>query len=148
LDTFFGRDQESEYNNSKVDIFDIAAHVPRSDSPKRDSQKPHPQKKSHPQSSKRAGGNVTFEQGNYVVKDKSIVTKSDFFDVARKNNQKSAQTSKSHMHTSQDSSQGRPIQQPMASKVQKEATTSANLVKKSELFMDDTIIVKEFSEKM
>ncbi|MBO4203716.1 translation initiation factor IF-2 N-terminal domain-containing protein [bacterium] len=33
-------------------------------------------------------------------------------------------------------------------KVEKEATTSANLVKKSELFMDDKITVKEFSEKM
>jgi translation initiation factor IF-2 len=33
-------------------------------------------------------------------------------------------------------------------KVEKDATTSANLVKKSELFMDEKISVKEFSEKM
>ena len=37
---------------------------------------------------------------------------------------------------------------PTAPKVQKEAMTSENLVKKSELFMDEKISVKEFSEKM
>lgn len=154
LDTFFGRDQEPEHSSSKVDIFDIAAHVPvRSESPKRDSQKPqYSQRRSdhkpHSQAPRRAGGNVTIEQGNYVAKDKSVVTKSDFFDAARKNNQKpthtSSSTSKPYIHKPQE----RPVQQPATSKVQKEATTSANLVKKTEFFMDDKISVKEFSEKM
>jgi hypothetical protein len=38
-----------------------------------------------------------------------------------------------------------PIQRP---KVHKIATTSANLVKKTEIFIDNKITVKEFSEKM
>lgn len=37
---------------------------------------------------------------------------------------------------------------PQAPKVQKIATTSANLVKKVEVYIDDKITVKEFSEKM
>ncbi len=43
-----------------------------------------------------------------------------------------------------------PQQAPVhvAPKVQKIATTSANLVKKAEIFIDDKITVKEFSEKM
>jgi hypothetical protein len=40
------------------------------------------------------------------------------------------------------------VQVIQASTEHHEATTSANLVKKSELFMDDKITVKEFSEKM
>jgi hypothetical protein len=40
------------------------------------------------------------------------------------------------------------VQVIQASTEHHEATTSANLVKKSELFMDDKISVKEFSEKM
>ncbi len=51
-------------------------------------------------------------------------------------------------------SQGRPriektyTPPPQRVKVQKIATTSANLVKKTEVFIDDKITVKEFSEKM
>lgn len=37
---------------------------------------------------------------------------------------------------------------PVRPKVEKIATTSANLVKKSEIFIEDKITVKEFSEKM
>jgi translation initiation factor IF-2 len=37
---------------------------------------------------------------------------------------------------------------PQAPKVQKIATTSANLVKKIEVYINDKITVKEFSEKM
>jgi len=36
----------------------------------------------------------------------------------------------------------------VAPRVQKIATTSANLVKKAEIYIDDKITVKEFSEKM
>lgn len=50
---------------------------------------------------------------------------------------------------SKTSSQERQVQHlDRLKKVEKEATTSVNLVKKSELFMDDKITVKEFSEKM
>lgn len=44
----------------------------------------------------------------------------------------------------------RPLTQPVsvAPKVQKVATTSANLVKKVEIYINDKITVKEFSEKM
>lgn len=47
--------------------------------------------------------------------------------------------------------QGKPaLQQPVkvAPKIQKIATTSANLVKKIEIYINDKITVKEFSEKM
>lgn len=89
---------------------------------------------------------MTIEQGNYVAKDKSVVTQSDFFDIARKNNQKTSQQKPQHQH--QKPTRERPVQQPAAPKVHKEAATSANLVKKSEFFMDEKITVKEFSEKM
>ncbi len=39
-------------------------------------------------------------------------------------------------------------QAPVMPRIQKVATTSANLVKKSEIFIEDKITIKEFSEKM
>ncbi len=46
--------------------------------------------------------------------------------------------------------QSHPVHAPVhvAPRVHKAATTSANLVKKTEIFIDDKITVKEFSEKM
>lgn len=65
------------------------------------------------------------------------------------------QSSKPHYWSSQwqkpfnrpNFQQAKPVV-PQAPKVQKIATTSANLVKKMEIYIDDKITVKEFSEKM
>jgi len=53
-------------------------------------------------------------------------------------------------HTSQPEKRGEkePENKPVAPKVHKEATTSANLVKKTEVTIDENITVKEFSEKI
>ena len=51
-------------------------------------------------------------------------------------------------HNNEKQVNERAVSVIQASTEHREATTSANLVKKSELFMDDKITVKEFSEKM
>jgi translation initiation factor IF-2 len=94
------------------------------------------------------------------------VSSSDVFDAARrkmeetgsqsphtsshteKNGHKKGGNRPPSHHKDQTFKHERPVRISDSPKVQKEATTSANLVKKSELVMDEKISVKEFSEKM
>jgi hypothetical protein len=168
LDEFFGRNEH--LTTSKVDIFDVAS---RSSAPREKKDKKNPSTQPSPQrqekqkpeknhsSSGKASGNIHIQQGTYTPKEKGV-SSSDVFDAARKRmeesgtqpfspNKDSHKKRESHSPAQNNYPPKKP-QKPVrisdTPKVQKEATTSANLVKKSELLMDEKISVKEFSEKM
>lgn len=113
-----------------------------------------PQKPSaHP--SKKTQGNISIGQSTYKAKDKPVAAATDF----SKFQQPSPETPKKetaaeffagHIKTSKPSAKKEApgAKQTPPPKVQKEATTSANLVKKTEVTIDETITVKEFSEKI
>ena len=103
---------------------------------------------------KKQHGNISIGQGTYKPKEKVIATAADFarFQTEKTPEKKSdfsEWVAKKH-HTSQPEKRGekKPENKPVAPKVHKEATTSANLVKKTEVTIDENITVKEFSEKI
>lgn len=103
---------------------------------------------------KKQHGNISIGQGTYKPKEKVIATAADFarFQTEKAPEKKSdfsEWVAKKH-HTSQPEKrvEKRPENKPVAPKIQKEATTSANLVKKTEVTIDENITVKEFSEKI
>ncbi len=103
---------------------------------------------------KKQHGNISIGQGTYKPKEKVIATAADFarFQTERAPEKKSDFSEwvvKKH-HTSQPEKrvEKKPENKPVAPKVHKEATTSANLVKKTEVTIDENITVKEFSEKI
>ncbi len=164
LDEFFGKKKEEESSISKVDIFRSASKktetVQKSTSAP---STPRPSSTSVPakpynRSPKKTSGQIDFREATYTKKEKSV-SSSDLFDAARAKSLATQENStnkpqaprkdqtrpvhpKNHTHERQVQHLDR------VKKIEKEATTSANLVKKSELFMDDKITVKEFSEKM
>ena len=121
-----------------------------------------------PMVSKKQGGNISIGQSTYKTKEKTIAPATDFSKFQKEEkpessvvklqdiqkhldqNQKADKKSdfKKHdtpKHSEPKKSEPKPTP---AAKQHKEATTSANLVKKTEVIIDETITVKEFSEKI
>lgn len=115
---------------------------------------------------KKQGGNISIGQSTYKSKEKVITPATDFSKFQEKpessvvklqdiqkhldQNQKGEKKSDSRKaDTPKHVEPKKPEPKPTpAAKQHKEATTSANLVKKSEVVIDDAITVKEFSEKI
>jgi translation initiation factor IF-2 len=115
---------------------------------------------------KKQGGNISIGQSTYKSKEKVIAPATDFSKFQEKpessvvklqdiqkhldQNQKVEKKSDSRKaDTPKHVEPKKPEPKPTpAAKQHKEATTSANLVKKSEVVIDDAITVKEFSEKI
>ena len=104
-----------------------------------------PSKKPKSTASK-AGGNISIEQGTYKAKEKPQKSWSglDFFadHLAQKKQHEPKKVEKPAFKKEE-----KPTPTPTA-KVHKEATTSSNLVKKTEVTIEENITVKEFSEKI
>ena len=104
-----------------------------------------PSKKPKSTASK-AGGNISIEQGTYKAKEKPQKSWSglDFFadHLAQKKQHEPKKVEKPAFKKEE-----KPAPTPTA-KVHKEATTSSNLVKKTEVTIEENITVKEFSEKI
>ena len=104
-----------------------------------------PSKKPKSTASK-AGGNISIEQGTYKTKEKPQKSWSglDFFadHLAQKKQHEQKKVEKPVFKKEE-----KPAPTPTA-KVHKEATTSSNLVKKTEVTIEENITVKEFSEKI
>ena len=104
-----------------------------------------PSKKPKSTASK-AGGNISIEQGTYKTKEKPQKSWSglDFFadHLAQKKQHEPKRVEKPVFKKEE-----KPAPTPTA-KVHKEATTSSNLVKKTEVTIEENITVKEFSEKI
>ena len=104
-----------------------------------------PSKKPKSTASK-AGGNISIEQGTYKAKEKPQKSWSglDFFadHLAQKKQHEPKKVEKLAFKKEE-----KPAPTPTA-KVHKEATTSSNLVKKTEVTIEENITVKEFSEKI
>ena len=103
---------------------------------------------------KKQHGNISIGQGTYKPKEKVVATAADFarFQIEKAPEKKSdfsESVAKKH-HTSQPEKrvEKKSENKAVAPKVHKEATTSANLVKKTEVTIDENITVKEFSEKI
>ena len=98
----------------------------------------------------KTSGNISIEQGTYKAKEKPQKSWSglDFF-ADHLANKKNLHPSKLHQDQKapEKKSDTKPTATP-ASKVHKEATTSSNLVKKTEVTIEENITVKEFSEKI
>ncbi|RAL56729.1 translation initiation factor IF-2 [SR1 bacterium human oral taxon HOT-345] len=94
----------------------------------------------------KAGGNISIEQGTYKAKEKPQKSGSglDFFadHLAQKKQHEPKKVEKPVFKKEE-----KPAPTPTA-KVHKEATTSSNLVKKTEVTIEENITVKEFSEKI
>ena len=115
---------------------------------------------------KKQGGNISIGQSTYKSKEKVIAPATDFSKFQEKpessvvklqdiqkhldQNQKVEKKSDSRKaDTPKHVEPKKPEPKPTpAAKQHKEATTSANLVKKTEVVIDDAITVKEFSEKI
>ena len=104
-----------------------------------------PSKKQKSTASK-AGGNISIEQGTYKAKEKPQKSWSglDFFadHLAQKKQHEPKKVEKPAFKKEE-----KPAPTPTA-KIHKEATTSSNLVKKTEVTIEENITVKEFSEKI
>ena len=115
---------------------------------------------------KKQGGNISIGQSTYKSKEKVIAPATDFSKFQEKPESSVVKLQDIQKHLDQNQkvekkSDSRKADTPKyvepkkpepkptpAAKQHKEATTSANLVKKSEVVIDDAITVKEFSEKI
>ena len=164
LDEYFGTAEPEQPVATASDIFNFASH---SSGQKKKKSFDKPEKKSHEKKweshkNTKPKWNIQIEHTEYIAKEKKPETDSSFFDSIRQQNAAKAQRewkqpvqsiakkkkSKSEKKHQEKPTNERAVQVIQASTEHHEATTSANLVKKSELFMDDKISVKEFSEKM
>ena len=168
LDEYFWTAEPEQPVATASDIFNFASH---SSGQKKKKSFDKPEKKSsekkwdnHRKDTK-PKWNIQIEHTEYVAKEKNTESWSDFFESIRRQNAEKAQrewkqpvqsiakknnkskSDKKHRWNEKPTNE-RAVQVIQASTEHHEATTSANLVKKSELFMDDKISVKEFSEKM
>ena len=103
----------------------------------------------------KAWWNISIEQGTYKPKEKPQKKESglEFFAdhlAAKQQNQENNPKKKPNKPFKKDKKiEEKAAPKPVpAAKVHKEATTSDHLVKKTEVTIDDTITVKEFSEKI
>lgn len=165
LDEYFGTGEPEQPVATASDIFNFASH---SSGQKKKKSFDKPEKKSKEKKwepykkDTKPKWNIQIEHTEYVAKEKKDESWSDFFESIRRQNAEKAQRewkqpvqsiakkkkSKSDKKHSEKPTNERAVSVIQASTEHHEATTSANLVKKSELFMDDKITVKEFSEKM
>lgn len=159
LDEYFGTAEPEQPVATASDIFNFASH---SSGQKKKKSFDKPEKKHFDKKDSKPKWNIQIEHTEYVAKEKNTESWSDFFDSIRRQNAEKAQRewkqpvqsiakkkkSKSEKKHQEKPTNERAVQVIQASTEHHEATTSANLVKKSELFMDDKISVKEFSEKM
>ena len=167
LDEYFGTAEPEQSVATASDIFNFASH---SSGQKKKKSFDKPEKKSFDKEKKESHKNdkprwnIQIEHTEYVAKEKNTESWSDFFESIRRQNaekaeregkqpvQSIAKKNKSKWdkkrHGNDKPTNERAVQVIQASTEHHEATTSANLVKKSELFMDDKITLKEFSEKM
>lgn len=115
---------------------------------------------------KKQGGNISIGQSTYKTKEKVIAPATDFSKFQEKPESSVVKLQDIQKHLDQNQkvekkSDSRKVDTPKhvepkkpeprptpAAKQHKEATTSANLVKKTEVVIDDAITVKEFSEKI
>ena len=115
---------------------------------------------------KKQGGNISIGQSTYKSKEKVIAPATDFSKFQEKPESSVVKLQDIQKHLDQNQkvekkSDSRKVDTPKhvelkkpeprptpAAKQHKEATTSANLVKKTEVVIDDAITVKEFSEKI
>jgi len=153
LAAYFGVEEEKKDEVSLVDVFSIAkknTDITKNKTPKKE-------KTSHYNT--KANGNVKIEQSTYTAKEKVKNEGSSFFEEQRRKNeeknhfqenknQKSFKENRGETESKSKNEREIPQKAPFQPKKKKEATTSETLVKKSELFMDDKITVKEFSEKI
>jgi len=168
LDEYFWTAEPEQPVATASDIFNFASH---SSGQKKKKSFDKPEKKSFDKEKKdshknsKPKWNIQIEHAEYVAKEKNTESGSDFFESIRRQNAEKAQrewkqpvqsiakknnkskSDKKHRWNEKPTNE-RAVQVIQASTEHHEATTSANLVKKSELFMDDKISVKEFSEKM
>lgn len=164
LDEYFWTGEPEQPVATASDIFNFASHSSGQKKKKsfdKPEKKPHDKKENSHKDTK-PKWNIQIEHTEYVAKEKKSESWSDFFESIRRQNAEKAQKewkqpvqsiakkkkSKSDKKHSEKPTNERAVQVIQASTEHHEATTSANLVKKSELFMDDKISVKEFSEKM
>lgn len=159
LDEYFGTAEPEQPVATASDIFNFASH---SSGQKKKKSFDKPEKKHFDKKDSKPKWNIQIEHTEYVAKEKNTESWSDFFESIRRQNAEKAQREwkqpvqsiakkkkwKSDKKHSDKPTNERAVQVIQASTDRHEATTSANLVKKSELFMDDKISVKEFSEKM
>ena len=161
LDEYFGTAESEQLTAMASDVLNFKS---RSAGAKKSFDKPaksHYNKKEKWLYDKKSKWNIKIEHAEYISKEKSTDSGSDFFESIRRQNAEKAQqqwkpiisnakkSSKSKRKYRNDKpTNERAVAVIEASKDRHEATTSENLVKKSEMFMDDKITVKEFSEKM
>lgn len=154
LDDFFGK--KEELTISKVDIFRSASQKVEKTNKTTTPKSPQNQNKPEHKNSKRPTGNINIQSNTYNKKEKGV-SSSDLFDAARAKWYSNTQSpskphydaNKSGKNDKSHNTNERKVQHlDKVKKIEKTATTSANLVKKSEFLMDDKITVKEFSEKM
>lgn len=175
LNEYFWTGEPEQPVATASDIFNFATHASWQ-------KKNHEQKKKSDRKQAKENhcnskpkGNIQIERVEYVAKEKTIESWSDFFDSIRRQNAEKTQSKvnenitvtwkndkkskpiksnfppksdKKTQKTDKTQSNERAVSVIQSSKEHHEATTSANLVKKSELYMDEKITVKEFSEKM
>ena len=165
LDEYFGTAEPEQPVATASDIFNFASH---SSWQKKKKSFDKPEKKSFDKEKRdfhkndKPKWNIQIEHTEYVAKEKNTESGSDFFESIRRQNAEKAQRewkqpvqsiakkkkSKADKKRQDKPTNERAVQVIQASTEHHEATTSANLVKKSELFMDEKITLKEFSEKM
>ena len=164
LDEYFWTAEPEQPVATASDIFNFASHS--SGQKKKSFDKPdkkHHDKKEPSHKSSKPKWNIEIEHTEYVAKEKNTESWSDFFESIRRQNAERAQkewkqpvqsiakknkSKADKKHHNDKPTNERAVSVIQASTEHHEATTSANLVKKSELFMDDKITLKEFSEKM
>ena len=169
LDEYFWTAEPEQPVATASDIFNFASH---STSTKKKKSFDKPERKSFDKDkteskfnkSNKPKWNIQIEHREYIAKEKNAESWSDFFESIRRQNAEKAQQqwkqpvqsiakknktkSEKKRHNNEKTTNERAVSVIQASTEHHEATTSANLVKKSELYMDDKITVKEFSEKM
>ena len=164
LDDYFWTKETEQPVATASDIFNFASHSSGQKKKKsfdKPEKKPH-EKKWESHKNTKPKWNIQIEHTEYVAKEKKDESWSDFFESIRRQNAEKAQRewkqpvqsiakkkkSKSEKKHQEKPTNERAVQVIQASTEHHEATTSANLVKKSELYMDEKITLKEFSEKM
>ncbi len=155
LDEYFWKKESQEV--TAVDLITYT-HKKEDNKSKKEEKKSDFKKegKSWPRNTK-ATGNIQIEQSTYKGKEKTVNENSRFFEEQRKKNQEQIDNQNAKKKKSENVKKDFPPknvaenkteERPSFKKTEKQATTSKTLVKKSELFMDDKITVKEFSEKI
>lgn len=148
LDAYFHGEETEESWVTAVDLISVK---------KQNIVSENKEKKSNPKKEYRntkAGGNIQIEKTTYISKEKDDTKSSGLFEKEREKNQEKynkKNPKKSdwwEWENSSNKNDNKNGNKPVWKSHKKEATTSENLVKKTEVFIDEKITVKEFSEKI